>query len=79
MSKKAKGKGKAKWSPGPTDVEAGGEDENLDTTSDGVAPTSPTSTATTTETVIKVTKKVMGNCPGCQRKIRNTSLQQLYL
>ncbi|KAK3831098.1 MAG: hypothetical protein J3R72DRAFT_455219 [Linnemannia gamsii] len=80
MSKRAKGKGKAKWSPGPTDMEAGGEDENLDTTSDGVAPTSPTSTtATSTENNIKVTKKVMGNCPGCQRKIRNTSLQQLYL
>ncbi|KAF9327040.1 hypothetical protein BGZ91_001657 [Linnemannia elongata] len=85
LSRKTKGKGKAKWSPGPTDMETGGEDENLDTTSDGHAPTSPastitaTATAETTDSNVKVTKRVMGNCPGCQRKIKNTSLQQLYL
>ncbi|KAF9137638.1 hypothetical protein BGX30_010031 [Mortierella sp. GBA39] len=82
LSRKPKGKGKAKWSPGPTDMETG--DEGL-ATSDGHAPTSPTSTTTataaaeTTDSNIKVTKRVMGNCPGCQRKIKNTSLQQLYL
>ncbi|KAF9121244.1 hypothetical protein BGW39_010677 [Mortierella sp. 14UC] len=79
MSRKVKGKGKAKWSPGPADMETGGDDEDLDTTSDGFAPTSPTSTTATAAVNIKVTKKVMGSCPGCQRKIRNTSLQQLYL
>lgn len=85
LSRKPKGKGKAKWSPGPTDMETGGEDEGVDTTSDGHAPTSPTSTTTatavteTTDFSVKVTKRVMGNCPGCQRKIKNTSLQQLYL
>jgi hypothetical protein len=87
LLRKAKGKGKAKWSPGLNDMETGGEDEGLDTTSDGHAPTSPISTATATATAtaalsdssVKVTKKVTGNCPGCQRKIKNTSLQQLYL
>ncbi|KAF9153327.1 hypothetical protein BG015_003657 [Linnemannia schmuckeri] len=89
LSRKSKGKGKAKWSPGPTDMEPGGEEEGLDNISDGQAPISPTSTTTatitttaaaaTTDSNIKVTKRVMGNCPGCQRKIKNTSLQQLYL
>ncbi|KAG0201408.1 hypothetical protein BGX33_010343 [Mortierella sp. NVP41] len=94
LSRKTKGKGKAKWSPGPADMdedatarkETGGEDESLDgAISDGIAPspTSPASTARTITTTmgpnVKVIKKVMGACPGCQRKIKRTSLQQLYL
>jgi hypothetical protein len=79
MSRRVKGKGKAKWSPGPADMETGGDGEDPDNTSDGIAPTSPASTIAAAEVNVKVTKKVTGSCPGCQRKIRNTSLQQLYL
>ncbi|KAF9919798.1 hypothetical protein FBU30_010527 [Linnemannia zychae] len=75
IPKKTKGKGKAKWSPEPTDTENGGEDG---ITLDGVRPTSPTLPATA-ESNIKISKRVMGCCPGCQRKIKRTSLQQLYL
>ncbi|KAF8924929.1 hypothetical protein EDD21DRAFT_374749 [Dissophora ornata] len=74
VSKKAKGKGKAKWTD--ADEEPGTQgNAGLAVLQDSSAlePKTPL------EATFKVVKRTTGSCPSCSRKIKRTAMQQLYL
>ncbi|KAG0325756.1 hypothetical protein BGZ99_000201 [Dissophora globulifera] len=77
ISKRSKGKGKAKWTA--SGAQSDEQDGQIDTNTSPLQDADAAGVKTSPDVTFKVVKRVTGACPSCNRKIKKTSIQQLYL